>query len=125
MNILAPKIGTLQILSKEKNSDFLGKGYNEFYYISIFYEDNLPKYNWVPDIFWKITVRALGVQMGDVDFVETSFTGRTDSTVVRYSSTNNGLASNNRFRFQGNVVEINSIWKSMCIAFTHIFLMYQ
>jgi hypothetical protein len=60
-----------------------------------------------------------------VNFVETSFTGRAGSNVVRYSSTNNGLPSNNRFLLQGKVVEINIIRESTCIAFTHIFLMYQ
>jgi hypothetical protein len=60
--------------------------------------------------------------MRDVDFVETSFAGRTDFIVVRYSSSYNGLPSNNRFRFQGNVVELNSIQESIYIAFTDIFL---
>jgi hypothetical protein len=61
--------------------------------------------------------------MRDVDFVETTFTGRTDFIVVRYSATYNGLPSNNRFRFQGNIVEVNSIWESMCIVYFY-FLLY-
>jgi hypothetical protein len=57
-----------------KNTDILRKDYNQFHYLSTFYGDYLPKYNWVGDISCKITVRALGVQMRDVDFVETSLT---------------------------------------------------
>jgi hypothetical protein len=54
-------------------------------------------------------VGGLGDQRQNVDFAETCFTGRTDSTVIRYSVTNNGLPSNNRFRFKGTVVKASRI----------------
>jgi hypothetical protein len=52
-------------------------------------------------------VSALQVQMRNINFLETGFTGRTDFIVVRYSVTNNGLLS--RFRFQGYVIKVNCI----------------
>jgi hypothetical protein len=107
---------------QNKNIDILGNYSSELYYFSIFYGDHLPKYSWVGDISCKIRVHALGVQMRYVDFVETSFTGRTNFIVVRYSSSYNGLPSNNRFRFHGNVAQVSGIRESMCVFCTHIFL---
>jgi hypothetical protein len=60
-------------------------------------------------ILRNMTVCALGVQTEEVDFVETGFTGWMDILVVRYRVTNSGLQRNNRFCFQGNVVQSNRL----------------
>jgi hypothetical protein len=62
-------------------------------------------------------VLPLGSQTGNVDPVESDSIDGTDFTVVRQSVTNSGLPSNNRFRFQGNVVEVNRMLESMCNDF--------
>jgi hypothetical protein len=43
MNITAPKIGALQMSFKIQNDDFLENGCNKFDYISVIYEDYMPK----------------------------------------------------------------------------------
>jgi hypothetical protein len=48
-----------------------------------------------------MTAPVIGAQMREVYCVETGFAGQMDSTVFQHSATNNGLSSNNRFRFQG------------------------
>jgi hypothetical protein len=48
-----------------------------------------------------------------VNFHETGHTVQT-VFIVRYSATNSGLQNNNRFRFQGSVVEASRIYESMC-----------
>jgi hypothetical protein len=44
------------------------------------------------------------------------FTGRRDLVFIRCYATNIGLPSNNRFRFQGNVVNNTCIWESAVFA---------
>jgi hypothetical protein len=53
--------------------------------------------------------------MRDVNFLYTDFAGQIDLIFVRYSTTKNGIPSNNEFRFQGNV------WESTPNAFVSIF----
>jgi hypothetical protein len=72
---------------------------------------HLPKWKYTAGVFRKISVRALGAQALDIDFVKTSFIGRTHFIFVRYPVTNNSLRYSNRFRFQGNVVEVNRMWE--------------
>jgi hypothetical protein len=61
--------------------------------------------------------------MRHVSLIEIGFTGRSDFSVVRYSVNNNGLRSNNRFRFQGDVgTHGHSYIESMYNVFTPIFL---
>jgi hypothetical protein len=106
MNILAViKIGALRWASKIEiqNGDFLENCCNDFDHISIVYGDHLPVWNRTGGIF-----RYIGTGNGrpkvKVDLIKTRSTGRMDFVVVRYSATNNGLPSNSRFSFQGNVV---------------------
>jgi hypothetical protein len=53
-----------------------------------------------------MTVRVKGVGTRHVNFVESAFIRRKNFT-DRYVKTNNALPGNNRFRFQGNAVNIN------------------
>jgi hypothetical protein len=84
----------------------LENGSNDFDYISGVYGDHLPK--WVHMQYIHVYIgNALKAQKLNVKFVETDFTGLTDSTVLRYTASNNALACNSGFRFQGNVVTDN------------------
>jgi hypothetical protein len=55
-------------------------------------------------------------------FFETDSTGQMDFIFVRYSAANYGLPNYNRFGFQGNLITVNRMWKSMCNVFAQIFL---
>jgi hypothetical protein len=63
-------------------------------------------------------IYALGTQKRNARFLETGFVSRTDSNVVQYSGTNNGLPSNNRFVFQGNVLKVSRVTMDVQRLFT-------
>lgn len=67
-----------------------------------------------------MAVDALGAQMRNVEFVETSFIGWINFFVVRYLVACNGLWRS-RLRFQGNIVKATYIWESMWNVFALIF----
>jgi hypothetical protein len=102
-SILAPKIWGLQTPPNTQNNDFLENDCSSFDRISASYGDHLPVENHMSGISRKITVGALGAQSSCVSFLETGgLTVRRDF-VIRCSTTNNGLPSNNWFCLQGNI----------------------
>jgi hypothetical protein len=57
----------------------------------------------------------------NVDCVETCRIFRADFYIIPYSVTNNGLPSNNLFRFQGNLVKVSCIVESVRNDFALIY----
>jgi hypothetical protein len=137
MHRLAPTIGP------PKQNDFLV--FSDFDYISIMHGDHSPKWNYIGGTFSRLTVHAFWGQMfmrivrvlaristdqpSNNNFfprlmnVRKWLIGRTDLITVWYSVTNNGVSSNNQFRFQGNAGEVNrtseSMWNSVANIFIH------
>jgi hypothetical protein len=70
-----------------------------------------------------INTRALGAQRPNDSFLEIGFTGQTDFIVVRYSVTNSDLASNNPFRYEGNVDKVSRLCEIMYNVFVPIFFL--
>lgn len=60
--------------------------------------------------------------MRNINFLKTN--RQTDLTDVWYSETNSHLVSNNRFRFQSNVVNKDHLWESFYNFFEQIFEKY-
>jgi hypothetical protein len=73
-------------------------------------------------MFRKAKILAQGVWAGNVEFVQTDFTSRTNFIIVRYSATKNGLPIKTRFCFQGNVEKVNRIWECICNVFVLMFI---
>lgn len=64
-------------------------------------------------------VVTLGVQMWNVNFVKTVWTG---FSIVWHSATNNVLPSNTQSCLQGNIIKVNCIWEHICNDFALISL---
>jgi hypothetical protein len=78
---------------------------DNFDWISLIYWDHVSKEICIDGIFRKITVHVPGTQRRNVSFLETGFLGITNLIVVSYSEINNGLLSNNRFRYVVTEIE--------------------
>jgi hypothetical protein len=90
MNILVPEIWAL-LGSHKQNGDILENGSKDFDKISVIYRDHCAKWNSIPGIFGKITVRALGSQTQNANFVENYYTD-TDYILSREKMDPNNIA---------------------------------
>jgi hypothetical protein len=122
LNIPAPKIRTLGRGPKTQNGNFFETDYIDFDWISVIYRPYTLKKKRLRRWYLQESNRRRNMDRNaSVIFLETDVTAQTDSFVVRYSETKNGLTNNNRFRYQGNAVKINCIWERIRNVFTSIF----
>jgi hypothetical protein len=83
MNILAPKIGTLQVSPRKPNGDFLKNGSNNFIKIYLFME-TIAINNCICSFFRKLMVCTLGTQMIMQCFLACIILGQECSTEKKY-----------------------------------------